>query len=343
MNHTELVIDNASVFFGTLGAVITAGAAAWKLHFAHHFRLKEANDLIGRISQTIHTLTDDDKVAIDATQTQRNKVDEALAASSFFNFPWSDLAQSIEVLLKQCRELHESVQHRRPVSTPTATISSFVQQSPTPSATISSFIQQTPTPSTTTSSFSQQYQTPSPTISTFIQQPPSLYTGSSPSGSPYSHTGFTGTSSLSGYSGHTVGGGPNYAYPPNPSSPTLPTDRGQPFIYNAGPSQPTYPPYPGQSMTPSATVSTTSLYPASTASQDQGSTRSLQTNQSAQYSSQYSASSGTSGYGKYLIFHCPFDVHDRRLRDLCKPSLIGIICLELDAVVGQCNRWASLM
>lgn len=159
MNHTELVIDNASVFFGTLGAVITAGAAAWKLHFAHHFRLKEANDLIGRISQTIHTLTDDDKVAIDAyiarvsttnqqetrcllntrqmlenlaeyapdwlfcfrclidlgtgthsTQTQRNKVDEALAASSFFNFPWSDLAQSIEVLLKQCRELHESVQ-----------------------------------------------------------------------------------------------------------------------------------------------------------------------------------------------------------------------------------------
>ncbi|EPT00390.1 hypothetical protein FOMPIDRAFT_1016487 [Fomitopsis schrenkii] len=346
MNYSPSdIIRDSGVFIGAIGGAIGAGAAAWQVYFAHHTRLREANRLIAQISEITDSLTEDDKAAIDAyiaevsasnpqesrclldtqrmlarladAQARRTDVSRDLAANPLFNFPWSDLARSIKVLLRRCRDLHRSVQvvHRSRL----LVIDQYV------------------------SSFNQQYQTPSPTISTFIQQPPSLYTGSSPSGSPYSHTGFTGTSSLSGYSGHTVGGGPNYAYPPNPSSPTLPTDRGQPFIYNAGPSQPTYPPYPGQSMTPSATVSTTSLYPASTASQDQGSTRSLQTNQSAQYSSQYSASSGTSGYGKYLIFHCPFDVHDRRLRDLCKPSLIGIICLELDAVVGQCNRWASLM
>lgn len=67
MPHSNpLVIQDAGIFIGSLGSVIGAGFTAWQLYFAPGSRLKEAKRLIREISHTMNSLTDEDKVAIDA-------------------------------------------------------------------------------------------------------------------------------------------------------------------------------------------------------------------------------------------------------------------------------------
>ncbi|KAI0724166.1 hypothetical protein C8Q72DRAFT_857810 [Fomitopsis betulina] len=164
-------IDNAGILLGIIGGLL-GGYSSWRTYFVHHYRLREAKSQ--EISQTVNALTADDKAVIDTyiaqvaainpqhteclldtqrmlnnlaeVQRQHAEVDETLAASPRFNFPWSDVAHSIDVLLTQCRQLHRPVsqttaqglEHRHQVSTPT--ISSFIQQSPA----ASSFIQEPP-------------------------------------------------------------------------------------------------------------------------------------------------------------------------------------------------------
>ena len=156
-HSSSLIIQNASIFIGALASVLGTGVAAWNLHFAHSARLNEARRLIEQISHTVHSLTDDDKAAIDAyiahvsavnqqetrcllntqqmlselsryaphmpsypwnlialgigrAQVQHAAVNESWATHSSLQFPWTDLAQSIKVLLDECRDLHQSVQ-----------------------------------------------------------------------------------------------------------------------------------------------------------------------------------------------------------------------------------------